>query len=94
MNDPIDFTAASNKRSKRFAHTFWAKNFAHRHVVVFALLVDESKGTFKIFRLNELNEVAYKLVWRHLVILADERTAQRITRCVAYGRECQWAQQQ
>jgi hypothetical protein len=37
--------------------------------------------------------VSYELVWRHLVILADERSAQRITRCVACGRECQWAQQ-
>ena len=93
MYDPIDFVATSNERSKGCTYTFGAKNFAHWHIVVFAFLVDESEGTIKIFRLNELDEVSYELVWRHLVILADERSAQRITRCVACGRECQWAQQ-
>ena len=93
MNLPIDFTAASEERSETFTHTFWAKNFAHRHIVVFALLIKKKKGTFKILCLDELDEVAYKLVWRHLVILADDDSAQRITRCVASGRECRWGRQ-
>ena len=93
MNLPIDFTAASKERSKAFTHTFWAKNFAHWHVVVFALLIKKKESCFKIFCLDELDEVAYKLVWRHLVILADDDSAQRITRCVASGRECRWGQQ-
>ena len=93
MNDPIDLAATCEERSKPFSHTFWTKNFAHWHIVVFTLFVKKEKCSFKIFCLDEMDEVAYKLIWRHLVILADDDSAQRITRCVAYGRECQWGQQ-
>lgn len=94
MNLPVNFTAASEERGKAFTYTFWAKNFAHRHVVVFAVLIKKKKSRFKIFCLDELDEVAYKLVWRHLVILAEDDSAQRITRCVASGRVCRWERQQ
>ena len=74
-HQPLDLVAHRNEGFEAGANALGTNDLAHRHVVVFALVVDHRDGCLKIASIEGTNEIGDELAWCHRATLASDSGA-------------------